>query len=44
MNLMPSSSMSDSDSMFDSWERYCRDLNVVYVCISIISKINKENK
>ena len=41
MNLMPTSLKSDWDSIFDSLEKCCRDLNVVHVYIGTISKINK---
>ena len=41
MNLMPTPLMSDWDSMFDSWKRCCRDLNVVHVYIGAIFEINK---
>ena len=44
MNLMPTPSLSDWNSVFDSWERCRRDLNVVHVYIGNVSKINKENK
>ena len=41
MNLMPTPSLSDWNSMLDSWERCCRNLNVVHVCAGTIPKINK---
>ena len=44
MNLMPTLSLSDWNSVIDGWERYYRSLNVVHIWIGTMSKINKENK
>ena len=44
MNLMPTPLLNDWNSMLDSRERCCGNLNVVHVYIGTISKINKENK
>ena len=44
MNLMPTPSLDDWDSVLDSWERCCRSLKVVHIYIGTVSKWNKENK
>ena len=42
MNLMPTPSLSDWNSMIDGWESCCRSLNIVHVWIGTMSEINNK--
>ena len=42
MNLIPTPSLIDGNSVLDGWKRCCSSLNIVHVYICTMSEINKQ--